>query len=149
MKKKEKLINSFKCEFLSRSVNESFGRSVASAFIMQSDPTLEQLCDIKTAVSEAVTNCVVHAYADKEGKVILSGEYYGNGMIRFKIKDKGCGIKDVKKAMEPLYTTDTTGERGGMGFAVMEAFTDKLNVKSAPGKGTTVTLVKYIGKEKG
>ena len=147
--KKARIINSFKIQFVAKSSNEAFSRSVISAFASQLDPTIEELCDIKTAVSEAVTNCIVHAYgterAETKRTVTLQGFYDENNLLTVKIKDRGCGIDDVKRAMEPLYTTGND-ERSGMGFSIMESFTDKLIVKSTEGKGTTVILKKYIGK---
>lgn len=136
-----KPINTLKIEIESRSVNESFARATVAAFASQLDPNVEEISDIKTAVSEAVTNCIVHAYADCVGKIYIWAYIYENGMFRVKIKDKGCGIDDIKQAMEPLFTT-LGGERAGLGFAVMESFCDKIKVKSKPGKGTTVILEK-------
>lgn len=143
---KSKLINEMNLTIPSHSVNESFARYAVSAFVAQADPTVEELGDIRTVVSEAVTNCVVHAYREGDGKIYICVRYYDNGTVKVRIRDKGCGIADVKKAMEPLYTTDTTGERGGMGFAIMESFTDKLTVRSSLGYGTTVTMTKRIKK---
>ncbi len=138
-----KAINKFTMTLDSRSANEGFARLVASGFAAQLDPTVEELCDIKTAVSEAVTNCIVHAYPDGVGNIYISAAIYDGGLFRIKIRDKGCGISDVKKAMEPLYSS-LGGERAGLGFAVMESFCDKLAVRSTLGKGTAVTLDKYI-----
>lgn len=147
-KKKQKPTNFFKCEFPAKSINESFARIIASAFVNQLDPTIAELSDIKTAVSEAVTNCIVHAYTNKESsnteKVYLSGEYYTDGRIVVTIKDKGCGIENIKQAMQPMYTTLPSDERSGMGFTIMASFSDKLKVSSAPNKGTTVTFEKCI-----
>lgn len=142
-----KKINAFRLIFPARSVNEGFSRAVTAAFAALADPTVEVLSDIKTAVSEAVTNAIVHAYKEKGGDVIIDAALYENGSLKIRIKDKGCGMEDVEKAMEPLYTT-AGDERSGLGFSVMESFSDKLKVRSAPGKGTTVTITKYInGKE--
>ena len=127
----------------SYSSNEYFARAAVSAFITQLDPTLEELNDIKTAVSEAVTNCIVHAYKEKIGKIYISVEILDGSVVRIKIRDRGCGIPDVKQAMEPLYTT-VGGERAGLGFAVMESFTDKIRVSSKIDKGTSVTLTKKL-----
>ena len=138
-----KIINKFSMDMLSRSSNEGFARAAVSAFASQLDPTLEELSDIKTAVSEAVTNCIVHAYKNGFGKIYISCEMYEGGVLKIRIRDKGCGISDVKKAMEPLFTT-VGGERAGLGFAVMQSFTDSVRVRSVPGKGTTVTLTKRI-----
>ena len=138
-----KTINSMSMTVESRSVNESFARVTVSAFASQLDPTLEELSDIKTAVSEAVTNCIVHAYRNTTGKIYIYALIFENGLLRIRIKDKGCGIEDIKKAMEPMYSS-LGGERAGLGFAVMESFMDKIKVRSAPGKGTSVTLEKKI-----
>lgn len=135
--------NKFNLNFYSRSVNEGFARAAVSAFAAELDPTIEEIHDIKTAVSEAVTNCIVHAYKDTIGKIYISGEILENNIIKIKIKDKGCGIEDVKLAMQPLFTT-VGGERAGLGFAVMESFSDGIRVTSKKGKGTTVTLIKKI-----
>lgn len=138
-----KPLNEMKLAIESRSVNESFSRVAVAAFAAQLDPTVEELSDIKTAVSEAVTNCIVHAYRDSVGTVYITAAIMPNNTIRVKIRDRGCGIEDVKKAREPLYST-MGGERAGLGFAVMESFTDKLTVHSRPGIGTVVTLEKKI-----
>lgn len=142
--KNKRLLNEFKMQIPSNSVNEGFSRRVFSAFVSILDPTVSDLADIRTAVSEAVTNCIVHAYKENGGTIYISGKYFSDRSVEIKIKDKGCGIPDVEKAAEPLYTTDTTGERGGMGFAIMRSFTDKLKVRSEVGKGTTVTMVKTL-----
>ena len=135
-------------EFPSKSVNEGFARSAVACFAAQLDPTLDELGDIKTAVSEAVTNCIVHAYRDRIGVIRLNFRICANRVLRIEIKDQGCGIPDVEAARVPLYTTDPQGERSGMGFAVMESFTDRMRVKSAVGKGTTVVLYKKMsGRE--
>ena len=127
----------------SRSVNEGFARVTVSTFASQLDPTVEELSDIKTAVSEAVTNCIVHAYREKSGKIYISTDILDDSIVRIKIRDRGCGIDDIQQAMEPLYSS-LGGERAGLGFAVMESFMDKIKVRSTPGKGTTVTLQKKI-----
>ncbi len=126
----------------SRSQNESFARVAVGSFVARLDPTLEELNDIKTAVSEAVTNCIVHAYRDTIGLIYITVSAEGN-TVTVKIRDRGCGISDVEKAKEPLFTTGGE-ERAGLGFAVMESFTDKLKVRSTVGKGTTVTMQKKI-----
>lgn len=141
---KKTVVNEVSMIISSLSVNESFARSVVSMFVSQLDPIIEELADIRTVVSEAVTNSVVHAYKGTEGRIYISVKYYNDRSIRIQIKDKGCGIDDVAKAMEPLFTTDTSGERGGMGFAIMKSFTDRVNVTSKPGKGTTVTMYKRL-----
>ncbi|MEE1052766.1 MAG: anti-sigma F factor [Acutalibacteraceae bacterium] len=137
------IINKFSMNILSRSANEGFARSTVAAFAAQLDPTLEEVNDIKTAVSEAVTNCIVHAYREKLGKIYITGEISNTNVIKIKIRDTGCGIENVEKAMEPLFTT-VGGERAGLGFAVMQSFTDDIRVRSVVGKGTTVTLIKKI-----
>ena len=139
-----KVKNEFRMTVESRSVNESFVRSTVAAFASQLDPTVEEIADIKTAVSEAVTNCIVHAYKECVGKIYIYAALNDDSIIRVSIRDRGCGIEDIKKAREPLFTT-LGGERAGLGFAVMESFTDKLIVRSKPGKGTTVTMIKKIG----
>lgn len=135
--------NSMKLSFLSKSVNESFARSAVAAFLLPLDPTVAELADIKTAVSEAVTNAVVHAYPNEIGMIYIDVRLTDNGRAVIKIRDKGVGIPDIKKAMEPLYTT-SSDERAGLGFAVMQSFTDRVSVRSAVGRGTTVTLEKNI-----
>ena len=135
--------NKFNMTLTSRSSNESFARACISAFAIQLDPTLEEISDIKTAVSEAVTNCIVHAYKEKLGNIYITAELFDDNTSRIKIRDKGCGIENIEKAMEPLYTT-VGGERAGLGFAVMQSFMDKIKVTSKPNKGTTVTLEKFI-----
>lgn len=137
------ITNEMNLNFLSRSYNESFARAAVSAFVVQLDPTIDELADIKTAVSEAVTNCIVHGYKSGVGTVYISSKIYDNGKIIIKIRDKGCGIDDVEQAMEPLFTTGGS-ERAGLGFAVMQSFMDKIKVTSKPGKGTIVTLEKNI-----
>ena len=139
-----KALNTVKITFPSRSVNEGFARSALSAFAAQADPTLDELADVKTAVSEAVTNCIVHAYANTIGPITLTAALYEDGTLRVAVADKGCGIPDVSKAMEPLFTTGGA-ERAGLGFAVMESFMGSVKVRSAPGKGTRVTLSKRLG----
>ena len=130
-------------EFLSRSSNESFARMAAAGFAAQLDPTLDELGDIKTAVSEAVTNAIVHAYPDKLGKIVMKMKILEDHILEISIRDWGCGISDVERAREPLFTTGGE-ERSGMGFTIMESFTDRLRVKSAVGKGTTVSMRKRI-----
>ena len=137
------IINKFSMHMLSRSANEGFARATVAAFAAQLDPTLEEINDIKTAVSEAVTNCIVHAYRERLGKIYISGEITNTNIIKIKIRDNGCGIENVEKAMEPLFTT-VGGERAGLGFAVMQSFMDDIRVRSVVGKGTTVTLIKKI-----
>lgn len=137
--------NNFSMTLMARSSNESFARATVSAFATQLDPTLEEISDIKTAVSEAVTNCIVHAYKDGFGKIYISAELTEPNTIKIRIRDKGCGIENVEKAMEPLYTT-VGGERAGLGFAVMQSFMDTVKVRSAVGKGTTILMTKKISQ---
>ena len=138
-----KPINQLKFNIPSRSYNESFARVAVSAFIAQLDPTIDEITDIKTAVSEAVTNCIVHAYKDTIGQIYITVKLFEQGKISIKIRDAGCGIENIKQAMEPLYTT-AGDERAGLGFSVMESFMDKLRVISHIGKGTSITLEKKL-----
>ena len=126
------------------SVNEGVARSAVAAFCAQCNPTLTELADVKCALSEAVTNCIVHAYREMRGKIYITVRLLSRG-VRIHVRDYGCGIKDVAKAREPLFTTDAANERSGMGFAVMESFTDKLEVYSKKGRGTLIVLTKYFG----
>ena len=139
-----KSINNMRLTFDSRSANEAFARTTVAAFLCSLDPTMEELMDVKTAVSEAVTNAIVHGYRDSIGKVTITAALYENNKIIIKVKDNGCGIEDIEKAKEPLFTTAPAEERAGLGFAVMESLMDKLKVTSAPGKGTTVTMERVI-----
>ena len=138
-----KSINSFNLKFPFRSANESFARVAVSSFVSQLDPTLEELSDIKTAVSEAVTNSIVHAYKNEIGYVYISAEIYENRSVKIRIRDTGCGIEDVTAALQPLFTT-VGGERSGLGFSVMQSFMDYLKVTSKPGKGTVVVMKKTL-----
>lgn len=139
-----KPVNEIRLKFPSLSVNEKYARLAISGFIGLYDPRIDELSDIKTAVSEAVTNCIVHAYRNEVGDIELSAKAFPDGLIYIKIKDHGCGIEDVKKAMEPLFTTLADEERSGLGFSVMESFCDSVKVRSRPGCGTTVTLTKRL-----
>lgn len=139
-------MNKMKLEFLNLSENEAFARSVASAFCVQLNPTIEELSEIKTAVSEAVTNSIIHGYESSEGIVTLEGQICG-GAVTFIISDSGMGIADVDAAREPLYTGKPDAERSGMGFTIMEAFMDRVDVHSEIGKGTVVTMTRRIGGE--
>ena len=136
-------LNYIKLEFPSKSSNEGFARMAAAAFAAQLDPTLEELGDITTAVSEAVTTCIVHAYPESVGRIRLRMRILEGEKLEISIQDWGRGIEDVDKAREPLYTTGGE-ERSGMGFTIMESFTDKLRVRSRPGRGTTVTMLRTI-----
>ena len=140
---RKKPVDQMSLKIESRSVNESFARVAVSAFAAQQDPTVEEISDIKTAVSEAVTNCIVHAYPASGGEIYIWVGLFDDGLVRIRIRDRGCGIIDVRQAMEPLFTT-LGGERAGLGFAVMESFMDKVRVRSVPGKGTSVTMDKFI-----
>ena len=143
-----KIIDQADISFLSRSANEGFARSAAACFAARLDPTLDELADIKTAVSEAVTNAIVHAYPDRLGKVALRLRLLEGNLLEIRVKDAGVGIPDVEQAREPLFTTGSE-ERSGMGFTIMESFMDSLTVRSAPGKGTTVTMRKRIALRAG
>ena len=140
--------NYIKLEFPSKSINEGYARSAIAAFAAQLDPTLEELGDIRTAVSEAVTNAIVHAYPDAIGTIWMKARILDGDKLEITIRDKGRGIENLSQAMEPLFTTGGE-ERSGMGFTIMESFTDKLKVRSAPGKGTTVTMVRRIRRRRG
>ena len=147
----KKIINEMKVRLPSHSENEAVARTVVSAFCALLDPTVEELSDLRLAVSEAVTNCIVHAYRDlpedRFGYIYISMRLYDNREITVEISDNGCGIEDVKRAREPFFTTCESDERCGMGFIVMESFMDKLSVHSREGVGTLVLLTKYIGRE--
>lgn len=143
-KKTENAVDEMQLSFQSKSQNERFSRTVVAAFVARLDPTLEEISDLKTAVSEAVTNAIIHAYSDEGGTVDLKVEIRGNEVV-IEIRDYGVGIPDIKQAMEPTYTTRPEWERSGMGFAFMEAFTDELRVDSAPGEGTRIRMKKRIG----
>ena len=143
-KKKIGRTNRMRLTLPALSVNEGVARAAVAAFCAQCDPSATELADIKCAVSEAVTNCIVHAYRDTVGTIYITVELYEDRLVRVRIRDKGCGIADVGVARQPLYTTDAEGERSGMGFTVMESFCDKVKVTSAWGKGTTVTLYKRL-----
>ena len=140
---KSKASNYITMEFPSRSANEGFARAAVACFTAQMDPTLNELEDIKTAVSEAVTNAIVHAYPTAVGKVILKVRICEGNILEITVKDRGKGIQDIDKARQPMFTTGGE-ERSGMGFTIMESFMDKLTVKSVPGKGTTVVMRRKI-----
>lgn len=137
--------NKMKLEFDSRSSNEGFARVAVAAFVSQMNPTLEEVADVKTALSEAVTNCIVHGYEGKVDTVFVECRIRGQE-LSILVEDRGCGIQDVEQAMEPLFTTKPDQERCGMGFAFMEAFMDEVQVESRPGEGTKVFLTKRIGR---
>ena len=146
MRKKNKEGNRMRLCLPAVSVNEGIARAAVAAFCAQCDPDATELADIKCAVSEAVTNCIVHAYRGEVGEIRIGVKLCEGRFVQIEIKDRGCGIPDIKKAREPLYTTDAENERSGMGFTVMENFCDDLRVRSRVGKGTTVTLLKRLHK---
>ncbi len=138
------LINEVKFNFLSRSCNEAFSRTSVAAFAAMLDPTLDELSDLKTIVSEAVTNCIVHAYGNDIGIVYIHLKAFNDRTVRILVRDRGCGIENVEKALEPTFTTGRAEERSGLGFSVMGAFADKLSVKSKVGRGTVVIMTKRL-----
>ncbi len=141
-----KSVNEMKIVLQSRSVNEGYARVAVAAFLSQLDPTIDEINDIKTAVSEAVTNCIVHAYRDTIGKIYITVQIFADRTVTIRIRDNGCGIENVEQAMEPMFTT-AGGERAGLGFAVMESFMDGIRVSSKKGKYTSVTLKKRLGRK--
>ena len=143
-----KVLNESTLTFISRSANEGFARTTAACFAAQLDPTLDEVNDIKTAVSEAVTNCIVHAYPNCLGTITMRLRLLEDNSLEIVIKDKGIGIADIEQARTPLFTTGSE-ERSGMGFTIMESFMDGVRVRSAPGKGTTVTMNKRIAPRLG
>ena len=144
MKEKEQIQNEMRIKLPSLSVNESVARAVVAAFCAQLDPSTSELADIKCVVSEAVTNCIVHGYKDTVGIIYIAVVLYKSGLVRIEIRDKGVGIEDVKQAREPLFTTDAASERSGMGFTVMESFSDRIRVSSKVGEGTKVVIYKRL-----
>lgn len=146
---KRKRINYFTCTLPAKSLNEGLARGIISSFCAQLDPTVEELCDMKTAISEAVTNCIVHAYVgetdERKKRILLKAEYFDDGLLCVSVRDYGCGIDNVERAMQPMYSGAASEERSGMGFSIMQCFTDKLSVRSKAGSGTTVVLKKVIG----
>ena len=138
-----KVLNEIKITADAKSINESYLRVAVASFASQLDPTVEEITDIKTAVSEAVTNCIVHAYKEKTGKIYITARLCENQLMTVKIRDTGIGIPDITQALEPMFTTGGD-DRSGLGFSVMECFSDKLRVTSRVGKGTTVTIYKTI-----
>ena len=139
--------NELTMEFLSRSCNEAFARAAVGAFIAPLDPDLEELSDIKTAVSEAVTNCIVHAYPEKSGEITLNCRVYPDRTVELRVEDQGVGIPDITAAREPMFTTGGQ-DRSGMGFTIMEKFMSSLQVESQPGKGTAVTMTRRLQERK-
>lgn len=138
--------NEMKTEFSSIAENESFARTVAAAFVLELDPTIEEISEIKTAISEAVTNAIIHGYGNSGGVITLTGRINENSVV-FTVSDKGKGIENINKAREPLYSGSEDMERSGMGFTIMEAFMDSISVESIVGRGTTVVMTKTIGGE--
>ena len=141
-----KVINKMQLKLPALSANEGMARAAVSAFCAQLDPTAVELADIKCAVSEAVTNCIVHAYKGRDGIIYINVSLLEGRVAKIEIKDRGCGIENVKEARQPLFTTDAASERSGMGFTVMESFTDSLRVSSKVGKGTSITMFKVFGE---
>lgn len=139
------IANEIRVDFPSLSVNEAFARMVISAFILPLDPTVEEMADVKTAVSEAVTNAIVHGYSKRCGTVRMHAFIYDDNTLRVDIIDNGCGIEDVTQARQPFYSTLSLEERSGMGFTIMESFMDRMEVISEPGHGTTVRMSKQLG----
>ena len=139
-----KTLNHMRLEFDARPENESFARIAAAAFAVPFNPTMDVLSDIRTAVSEAVTNAIVHAYRERGGVITLSAALMENGVLRLEISDRGCGIPDIPQAMQPFFTTQPEKERSGMGFSVMQSFMDDVQVESEVGKGTTVRMEKRV-----
>lgn len=140
------ILNEIRFKMPSLSVNEAAARAVVSSFLIQADPTVEELSDIRTAVSEAVTNAVVHGYRHRKGDIELTVRLLPKREVYIRIRDKGCGIADIEQAMQPLFTTAPEEERSGLGFSVMKSFMDKLTVRSTPEKGTTVTMRKRLSE---
>lgn len=140
----KKVTNRMKMTIAGYSNNESLARMCVAAFAAQLDPTVEEISDIKAAVSEAVTNCIVHGYRDTIGDIDITLKILDGDTLYIRISDKGTGIEDIKQAMQPMFTTCPEGERAGLGFAVMESFTDSLRVYSKPGRGTAVTMTKAL-----
>lgn len=142
--KKSEVVNTSRVTFPSYSANESFSRAIASAFCAQTNPTFDELSDIKCAVSEAVTNAIVHGYRENIGEITIIMKITSDRLLRVEVRDKGCGIEDVESAMRPLFTTAPEDERSGMGFTIIENFMDSLRVVSSPGKGTRVIMTKKL-----
>lgn len=146
--KMKKIKNAFKISLPAISRNEAYSRSIAISFLMDADPTVEEIADIKTIISEAVTNCIVHAYKNvsetAKKTIYITGTQYEDNTFKFTVKDRGCGIKDIDQAMQPLFTTDSENERSGMGLPIMKTFSDSFKIRSVTGKGTTVTFTKKV-----
>lgn len=140
------VINKMQLKLPALSANEGMARAAVAAFCAQLDPAAVEIADVKCAVSEAVTNCIVHAYKNTSGMITINVAILEGRVVKIEIKDKGCGIEDVKEARQPLFTTDAASERSGMGFTVMESFTDSMRVTSKPGRGTSVTMFKSFSE---
>ena len=141
---KKQQTNYVLCKFLSRSQNEALARSIISGFLLPLDPDAEELADLRCAVSEAITNCIVHAYKNGDGMITLAAKAYSDRSVKITVSDSGCGIPNVEQAREPLFTTLPGEDRCGMGFSIRESFSDKLSVVSAVGKGTRVTMTRRL-----
>lgn len=140
-----KILNEFRCSFPASSANEALARAALSAFLIPADPTAQELADLRTVISEAVTNAIVHGYRGTEGEVAVCLRMLPGRVIYIRVADKGCGIPDIRKAMEPLYTSAPEEERAGLGFAIMQTFTDSLQVRSREGQGTVLTMRRRLG----
>lgn len=141
-----KITNEFKCVFPAVSANEALARASLSAFLIPADPTAQELADLRTVISEAVTNAIVHGYRNSSGEVSICLRMLPNRVLYIRVSDKGCGIPDIQKAMEPLYTSVPEEERAGLGFAIMQEFTDNLHVRSTLNHGTTLTMRRKLGQ---
>ncbi|MDE5792479.1 MAG: anti-sigma F factor [Oscillospiraceae bacterium] len=141
-----KFTNEFKCVFPAVSANEALARASLSAFLIPADPTAQELADLRTVISEAVTNAIVHGYRNSSGEVSICLRMSPDRVLYIRVSDKGCGIPDIQKAMEPLYTSVPEEERAGLGFAIMQEFTDNLHVRSTPNHGTTLTMRRKLGQ---
>lgn len=140
-----KIVNEFKCAFSANSANEALARAALSAFVIPADPTAQELADLRTVISEAVTNAIVHGYRGTSGEVSIMLRLLPERVVYIRVTDKGCGIPDVARAMEPLWTSAPEEDRAGLGFAIMQTFTDSLHVRSVPGKGTVLTMRRRLG----
>ncbi len=141
-----RILNECKCSFPAVSANEALARAALSAFLIPADPTAQELADLRTVISEAVTNAIVHGYRHKEGDVSICLRLLPERVIYIRVSDKGCGIGDVERAMVPLYTSAPEEDRAGLGFAIMQTFTDSLHVRSTPDHGTTLTMRRRLGR---
>lgn len=140
-------LNEFRCTFPAVSANEALARAAVSAFLIPADPTAQELADLRTVISEAVTNAIVHGYRGMDGDVSIVLRMLPERTVYLRVSDKGCGIEDIPKAMEPLYTSAPEEDRAGLGFAIMQTFTDTLHVRSSPGRGTILTMRRRLGND--